>query len=96
MFWVINKFRPISPGKIILDEVVELCVLSRVQLFATPWVAARQTSLSVGFPRQEYLSGLPFPTPGDLPDQRLNPHLLHLMHWQADSLPTASPGKLYG
>ena len=54
MFWVINKFRPISPGKIILDEVVELCVLSRVQLFATPWVAARQTSLSVGFPRQEY------------------------------------------
>ena len=49
-----------------------LCVcaqaLNRVQLFATPWTAAHQTPLSMGFPRQEYWSGLPFPTPGDLPD----------------------------
>ena len=41
---------------------------SCVQLFATPWTIARQASLSVGFPRQEYWSELPFPPPGDLPD----------------------------
>ena len=40
-------------------------------------------SLSVGFSRQEYWSGLPFPSPGYLP----NPSLLHLLHWQEDSLP---------
>ena len=37
--------------------------LSRVQLFATPWTVARQASLSVEFPRQEYWSGLPFSSP---------------------------------
>ena len=42
--------------------------LSRVQLFAAPWTVARQTPLSMGFPRQEYWSGLPFPFPGDLLD----------------------------
>ena len=50
---------------------------------ATPWTAAWQGSLSMGFSRQEYWSGLPFPSPGDLPNQRLNPHLLH---WQVGSL----------
>ena len=42
--------------------------LSRVQLFATPWTLACLASLPMGFPKQEYLSGLPFPTPGDLPN----------------------------
>ena len=42
--------------------------LSRVQLFATPWTVARQAFLSVGFSRQEFWSGVPFPPPGDLPD----------------------------
>ena len=42
------------------------CV-SRVRLFATPWTVARQASLSVGFSRQESWSGLPFPSPEDLP-----------------------------
>ena len=45
-----------------------LCVLSRVWLFASPWTVTRQTSLSMGFPRQEYWSGLPFSSPEDLPD----------------------------
>ena len=45
---------------------------------------AHQAPLSIGFPRQEYWSGLPFLSPGDLPTQGLNPHL---QHWQADSLP---------
>ena len=42
--------------------------LSRVQLLATPGTVAHQVPLSTGFPRQEYWSGLPFPTPGDRPD----------------------------
>jgi len=44
-------------------------------LFATPWTIACQAPLSMGFPRQEYLRGLPFAFPGDLPPQRLNPRL---------------------
>ena len=39
--------------------------LSRVRLFATPWTVAYQAPLSMGFSRQEYWSGLPFPSPGD-------------------------------
>ena len=45
-----------------------MCVLSRVQLFVTPWTIAHQAPLSVGFSKQDYWSGLPFPFPGDLPD----------------------------
>ena len=45
-----------------------VCLLSCVQLFATPWTVACQASLSKEFSRQEYWSGLPFPSPGDLPD----------------------------
>ena len=44
------------------------CMLCHVQLFATPWTVARQVPLSLGFLRQEYQSGLPFPPPGDLLD----------------------------
>ena len=43
-------------------------LLSRIQLFATPWTLAHQAPLSVCFPRQEYWRGLPFPPPGDLPN----------------------------
>ena len=58
--------------------------LSHVQLFVTLWTGARQALLSLGFPRQEYWSGLPFPSPGDLSNPR-NPHL-SVLYWQADSL----------
>ena len=51
--------------------------LSRVQLFVTPWTVAYQASLSMGFSRQEYWSGLPFPSPGDLPEPGIEPGLLH-------------------
>ena len=44
------------------------CMLSHVQLFVTPWTVAHQAPLSMGFSRQEYSSGLPFPPPGYLPD----------------------------
>ena len=47
--------------------------LRHVQLFVTPWTAACQAPLSMGFFRQEYCSGLPFPTPGDLPDTGIQP-----------------------
>ena len=47
--------------------------LSRVQLFVTPWTVAHQAPLSMGFPRQEYWSGLPFPSPGDLTEPGIKP-----------------------
>ena len=52
---------------------VKVKSLSRVQLFATPWTVAYQASLSMGFSRQEYWSGVPFPSPGDLPDPGIEP-----------------------
>ena len=48
-------------------------LLSHVQLFATPWTVAYQVPLSMGFSRQEYWSGLPFPSPRDLPDPEIEP-----------------------
>ena len=65
--------------------------LSRVRLLATPWTAAYQAPSSMGFSRQEYWSGLPLPSPGNLPNQVSNPHLFSLLHWQAGSLTLAPP-----
>ena len=48
-------------------------LLSRVRLFATPWTVAYQVPPSMGFSRQEYWSGLPFPSAGNLPDPRIEP-----------------------
>ena len=56
-----------------LSWKVKVKSLSRVRLFATPWTVAYQASLSMGFSRQEYWSGLPFPPPGDLPDPGIEP-----------------------
>ena len=64
--------------------------LSRVQLFATPWTVARQAPLSMGFSKQEYWSGLPFPSPGDLPNPGIEPGSPAL---QADALSSEPPGK---
>ena len=68
-----------------------ICAFSHVPRFVTPWTVACQASLSMGFPRQEYWSGLPFPLPGDLPDSGCHLGLLCLLHWQADSLPLYDP-----
>ena len=71
---------------------VYVCVyaqsLSCVWLFATLWTVACQAPLSMEFSRQEYWRGLPFPTPGDLPDPgiELDLHFSHLLHWQEYSL----------
>ena len=48
-------------------------MLSHVQFFVTPWTRARQAPLSMGFPRQEYWNGLPFPPPRDLPNSGTEP-----------------------
>ena len=70
--------------------------LSRVRLFATPWTVAHQAPLSMEFSRQEYWRGLPFPSPGnlpdpgiDLPDPGIEPGSPAL---QADTLPSELPG----
>ena len=63
---------------------------SRVRLFATPWTAASQAPPSMGFSRQEYWSGLSFPSPRDLPDSGIEPGSPAL---QADALPSKPPGK---
>ena len=65
-------------------------LLSRVWLFVAPWTAAHQAPLSRGFSRQEYWSGLPYPSPGNLPDPGIKPESPAL---QVDSLPLAPPGK---
>ena len=58
---------------IFIQIVVVVQSLGRVRLFATPWTAARQAPLSVGFPWQEHWSRLPFPSPGDLADPGVEP-----------------------
>ena len=84
-----------------------MCMLSCVQLFETPWTVAVcrsvtsdsetpwtvpcQAPLSMEFPRQEYWSGFPSPSPGDLPDPGIKPGSPAL---QEDSLPSEPPGKL--
>ena len=64
-------------------------LLSRVWLFATPWTVAYQAPPSMGFSRQECWSGLPFPSPGNLPNPGIEPGSPAL---QADTLPSEPPG----
>ena len=74
----------------------EVKSLSHVWLFVTPWTVAYQAALPMGFSKQEYWSGLPFPSPGDLPNPGIEPRSPTL---QADALPSEPPGdqwfKLY-
>ena len=65
--------------------VTKLCPTS-----ATQWPVAHQARLSMGVPRQEYLSGLPFPSPGNLPNPGIEPWSPAV---QVDSSPTELPGK---
>ena len=69
---------------------VKVKLLSRLQLFATPWTVDYQARPSMGFSRQEYWSGLPFPSPGDLPDPGIEPRSPTLT---ADALTSEPPGK---
>ena len=65
---------------------------SHVQLFVTPWIVAYQAPVSMGFSKQEYCSGLPFPSPEDPADPVIKPRSPALL---ADALPSESPGKSY-
>ena len=65
---------------------------SRVRLFATPWTVAYQAPPSMGFSWQEYWSGLPFPSPGDLPNPGIEPGS---PAFQADTLTSELPGTLF-
>jgi len=68
-----------------------LSLFNTDQIFGTLWTVPCQAPLSMGFPRQEYWSGLPFPSLGDLPTPGLNTHLLYLLHWQTGSISLVLP-----
>ena len=86
-----QKFTFLFVFKHILGNVYVCQLLSHVQLFATLWTVAHLALLSLGFPKQEYWSGLPCPPPGDLPNQEIEPRSSML---EADSLPSELTGKL--
>ena len=75
---------------LLINYVSEVKSLSCVRFFATPWTIAYQAPLSKAFSRQEYWSGLPFPSPGDLPEPGNEPRS---PAFQADTLPSEPPGK---
>ena len=75
----------VCPRAFCIASCLEVKSLSRVRLFATPWTVACQVPRSMGFSRQGYWSGLPFPSPGDLPDPGIEPTSPVM---QADALPS--------
>ena len=83
-WWIIGlgTSKPVLPVSYEESSFSVKPVFSCVLLFETPWTVACQAPLSMGFPRQEYWSGLPFPSPGDLPDPGVEPAspraLIHL------------------
>ena len=79
--------------KLGLEKAEKVKSLSWVRLFATPWTVAHQARPSMGFSRQEYWSGLPFPSPGDLPNPWIEPQSPTL---QTDALTSEPPGKPKG
>ena len=87
MRWM--KLEPIIQSEVSQKEKYQYSILtymkspSRVRLFATPWTVAYQAPPSVGFSRKEYWSGLPYPSPGDLPNPGIKPGSPAL---QADAL----------
>ena len=76
--------------KVGLKLNIQKTKLSSFQLFVTPWTVAHQAPPTMGFSRQEYWSGLPFPSPGNLPDLGIKPRSPAL--W-ADALTSEPPGK---
>ena len=88
-FFKVFLERAFSP-KILFTKKVKVKSLSHVRLFVTSWTAAHQAPLSMGFSRQGYWSGLPFPSPGDLPDPGFKPGCPIL---QADVLLSEPPRK---
>ena len=67
------------------SQKVKVKSLNRVQLFETPWTVAHQAPPSMGFSRQEYWSGLPFPSPGNLPDPGKQPNSALGGSWESET-----------
>ena len=85
-YWALYNYDLIDKKMPVVCGLVAKLYLN--QLFVTPWTVARQAPLSMGFPSQEYWSGLSFPSPGDLPDPETKPASLIscigrwvLYHW---------------
>ena len=76
--------------RVVFIPISCVCVCSVVPDSATPWTVAHQLPLSMGFPKQEYWSGLPFPSLGDLPDPGIEPRSLALV---GRFFTTEPPGK---
>ena len=70
-------------------------MLSLVLLFATPWAVAHQAPLSMGYPKQESWSGLPFSTPGALPDPGIEPMSLASLALAGRFFITVLPGRIF-
>ena len=89
MRWkVLSDDLTVRGGKLPVSWEVKL--LSRVQLFAIPWIVAYQAPPSMEFSKQVDWSGLPFPSPGDLPDPGIEPRSPTM---QTGALPSKLPGK---
>ena len=85
-----HSFIDLVKAVIHVISLMKVKSLSHVLLFTTPWTVAYQTPPSIEFSRQEYWSGLPFPSPGGLPNPGIEPGSPTL---QADTLPSEPPGK---
>ena len=95
--FLIFPHKPVPPHSLshfnFILPVGAACMLSHVWLFATLWTAVHQPPLSMGFPRQEYWSGLSFPTPGDLLDPGIKPRSPVSPALAGRFFTTATPGK---
>ena len=89
--WVLYHWRHLGSPSTSESEIKWKCQsLNHVWLFVIPWTVAKQAPLFTGFSRQGYWSGLPFPSPGDLPNPGIE---LGSPTLQADTLPSEPPGK---
>ena len=91
--WLLTSTNALSDSMnlTILGTLYVLICFSHVRLCATLWTVACQAPLFMGFSRQEYWSGLPCSSPGDLPDPGIELNLLRLLPWHVGSLPLVPP-----
>ena len=82
-----NNFPKAPPAIVVVFSCYAVC-----DSFATSWTVAHQAPPSMGFPKQEYWSGLPFPSPGDLPNSRITSMY---PAWQVDSRPLSHQGSFH-
>ena len=94
LFWLHNHLRDEAEERSSCEGVNYIVVqfLSCAQLSAAPWTVAHQAPLSVGFPRLEYWSGLPFPSPEALPEPGIKPTSPVSPALRVDSLPLSHQG----